>query len=159
MRVFRAFILAVFLMPTTLLPAQEIGIFDKFMLWSECKPIPLTKEDLGLGDDAEKISLSKEAIETAIRSRMRAARIYSENTKNIFLYVNVIIVGNAFNITAELRKVATDQASSNIGWAATWDIGLTGTHGNNANFIISSVAQVTDKFIDEYLRVNEAACG
>ena len=85
MRVLRAFILAVFLMPTTLLPAQEIGIFDKFMLWSECKPIPLTVEDLGLGDDAEKIGLSKEAIETAIRSRMRAARIYSENTKNIFL--------------------------------------------------------------------------
>ena len=83
----------------------------------------------------------------------------SENTKNIFLYVNVIIVGNAFNITAELRKVVTDQASSNIGWAATWDIGFTGTHGNIANFIISSVAQVTDKFIDEYLRVNEAACG
>ena len=35
---------------------------------------------------------------------MRAARIYSENTKNIhfFCLVNVIIVGNAFNITAEL---------------------------------------------------------
>ena len=37
---------------------------------------------------------------------MRAARIYSENTKNIFLYVNVIIVGSsvdAFNFPLSAR--------------------------------------------------------
>ena len=42
--------------------------------------------------------------------------------------------------------------------AKTWDVASTGTHGQDPNFILSSVAQETDKFIDEYLRVNADAC-
>ncbi len=42
--------------------------------------------------------------------------------------------------------------------ATTWGVGSTGTHSRNPNFILSSVSQHTDKFIDEYLRVNADAC-
>ena len=33
-----------------------------------------------------------------------------------------------------------------------------GAHGQNANFIVSSLSELLDKFLAEYLRVNEAAC-
>ena len=87
---------------------------------------------------------------------MRAAR-NSENTKNIFLYVNVIIVGNAFNITATSESC---NGSGQKYWLGR-NLGYWfHRHSRKqCKLIISSVAQVTDKFIDEYLRVNEAACG
>ena len=36
--------------------------------------------------------------------------------------------------------------------------GSTGTHGDNASYILSSASQHVDKFIDEYLRVSADAC-
>ena len=37
--------------------------------------------------------------------------------------------------------------------------GSTGTHGGDAGFILSAVSQHLDKFLVEYLRVNEENCG
>ena len=34
----------------------------------------------------------------------------------------------------------------------------TGTNGGDPGYVLSLVSQYTDKFIDEYLRVNEDAC-
>ena len=45
------------------------------------------------------------------------------------------------------------------GFASTWDIGSFGTHGGNAGYILQSVSEHLDRFVLEYLRVNEAACG
>ena len=33
-----------------------------------------------------------------------------------------------------------------------------GTHGKDLGYILSSVSQIADRFIDEYLRVNADAC-
>ncbi len=42
--------------------------------------------------------------------------------------------------------------------AATWETGSLGTHGGDAGFILQAVAEHTDKFVNEYLRVNDEAC-
>ena len=46
------------------------------------------------------------------------------------------------------------------GYAIVWLSGSTGVYGAAAGsgFILSSVSHHTDKFIDEYLRVNADAC-
>ena len=41
----------------------------------------------------------------------------------------------------------------------TWQSGSTGTHGTDSSFILSNVSRHLDKFLAEYLRVNEEDCG
>jgi len=62
------------------------------------------------------------------------------------------------SIRFEYKKVLYDPASERHWFAITWDLGRTGTHGSDSGFILSAVSEDTDKFIDEYLRVNEDAC-
>ena len=43
--------------------------------------------------------------------------------------------------------------------AATWHSDSFGTHGGDGDYVLESVEELVDNFIDEYLRVNNAACG
>ena len=138
---------------------------DRFQLWNDCAPVSLLVE--GLQDTGKSIDLSKRRIETAVRSRLRAARIYSDewHTNPIkslgkpYVYVNVNIAGPAFGLQISLWKSVTDQLSGQKGAAMTWTSGATGTHRRNAGYILSAIGEHTDIFIDEYLRVNADACG
>ena len=139
--------------------ASEVSDYDRFKLWNDCKPMLLVVE--GLANDATAIGLAKEAIEVAVRSRLRAARLYSEDSAEgawSYLYVNVGVVGSAFSITTKYQKVVRDTATELEYMASTWNIGTTGTHGRDSSYILATVAENADKFIDEYLRVNEDAC-
>ena len=162
MRNIQSLIMALFLAPVPFVQAQEVSDRDKFQLWNNCAEIRLVVE--GLQAEAAEFNLRKEDIETAVRSRLRGARIYTENLLDDngsavpYLYINVNTVGFALNINAELEKMVLDLASGQFGSAATWSTGVTGTHGDDASYIISAVSQYTDQFIDEYLRVNAAAC-
>ena len=42
--------------------------------------------------------------------------------------------------------------------ATTWHIGAAGTHSGDARFILQGLSEALDRFILEYLRVNEDAC-
>ena len=60
--------------------------YDRFRLWNNCQPFTLVVEQLG--DDATEIGLKKDTIETTVRSRLRAARIYTDNGfPHPYLYV------------------------------------------------------------------------
>jgi len=135
---------------------EEVTDLDRFQLWNDCAPMDLIVERLP--DDATEIGLKKEAIETTVRSRLRAARLFDAG-KSQFLYVNVIVTtGRAFSISFQYSKMIYDPASKSAGLAITWDSSGTGTHGSDSGYILSGVAEYIDEFIDEYLRVNEDAC-
>ena len=153
------------LLATTLLltaasaSAGEVSDNDRFQLWNDCKPMQLVVE--GLANDATAIGLAKEAIEVAVRSRLRAARLYSEDSAEgawSYLYVNVGVVGRAFGVYIKYRMMVRDTATELEYMTTTWNIGTTGTHGRDSSYILATVAENADKFIDEYLRVNEDAC-
>ena len=135
--------------------ADNVTELDRFRLWDECRPTQLGVEDL-VADEAE-IGLTKDAIEVAVRSKLRAARLYAEGGISA-LYVRVAVVGEAYNISIQYWKYVADQATGTIRRATTWETGSTGTHAKNSSFVLSNAAQYTDKFIDEYLRVNADAC-
>ena len=170
MRNIQSLIMALFLAPVPFVQAQEVSDRDKFELWNNCAEIRLFVGDLKT--EAAEFNLRKEDIETAVRSRLRGARIYTENwfddngswipslsiNVNNVNNVNVNTVGFAFNIRVDLTKRVLDPASGQFGRAVTWQTGATGTHRNDAIFVISGVSKYTDEFIDEYLRVNAAAC-
>ena len=67
-------IAAALLLTTASASADEVSDYDRFQLWNECHPMRLLVEDLP--DGATAIDLTKDAIEIATRSRLRAARLY-----------------------------------------------------------------------------------
>lgn len=143
--------------------ASEGNTFDRFQLWHYCDPTDLVVEDLH--KDAADIGLTKEAITIAVRSRLRAARLYDADavfsSGVVFsnLYVSVGVAGQAYTINVTYQKWLKDPVSDEEGFAATWNSGSVGTHGENSSHILSRISQHTDRFIDEYLRVNADTCG
>ena len=77
------------------------------------------------------------------------------------------MLGPAFSAEVHLQRlvevwspvwVKPEEVDPLVGFTSTWHLGTLGTHGDTAAFILSGVSRHTDKFIDEYLRVNADAC-
>ena len=139
-------------------PDDPSTSLDCFQLWNACRPLYLLVVE-GPTEDAEEIGLTKERIQTAAESRLRAARLYDAEAADHFLYVNVNVVGRAYSIGVGYRKWLHDEALDIGGMAETWNTGSAGTHGGGARFILQDVSEHMDRFVVEYLRVNEPACG
>jgi len=138
-------------------PAQaaEVGDYDRFRLWNDCLPVTLIVE--GLGEEDKEIGLTEDRIRTIAESRLRAARLYTDGALSYpYLYVRITVYANAFNIDVDLYQSV--QRGGLHYPAITWEAGITGTHGGNAGFILQSLSEYMDEFINDYLRVNEAAC-
>ncbi len=130
-----------------------------FQLFNACRPMVLAVE--GLGDDAADIGLTEKDLQAAAESRLRAARLYTEDrTKSgqTYLYVNINVFGPAFNTSIRYNKFLTDEFGR-AAYAPTWNTGSIGTHGGTASYIVSVLSQKLDEFLAAYLRVNEEACG
>ncbi len=151
----RGFLLVLLLAPAAV--GQDAkSEFARFELFNGCKPMDLAVESLN--DDTGKIGLTKARLQAAAESRLRSARLYDSDATAPWLYVNVNVSGPAFSISLQYKKLVLDLASVKNGYAATWNTAGTGTHGGDAGYIVSSLSQHLDRFLVEYLRVNESAC-
>ena len=142
---------------------------EAFELWNDCQPIAFSVHLQGK-NEASKIGLTKEAIETAVRGRLRSARIFKDDPDrrrsislppkvNGFLQVSVTLNVVSVGMSMRFEKVMTDEASGYVGWTPTgWRRGLFGGHADDGYYVLSGIAPVIDEFIDDYLRVNESAC-
>ena len=129
---------------------------DRFELFSDCNPMSFLVERLP--PDSSKIGLAHEALQAAVESRLRSAHLYHSERSTPYLYVNVNVIGDAFNVALRYNKLVHDRLSGISNAAGTWWTSVTGTHGGDAGYILSSVSQRMDRFLVEFLRVNEAAC-
>ncbi len=139
--------------------AEDISVedrLDRFELFNDCRPMYLLVEDLH--SDADEIGLTEESLRAAVESRLRAARLYEGNLGAPYLYLNVGVVGQAHNISLQYKRWMCHSGSDLCGIATTWDTGGTGTHGDDAGYILSNVSRQMDAFLLKYLRVNEEAC-
>ena len=137
----------------------EQFITDRVHLFANCSDVGI---DVYLSADAgEELRTS---LETAARSRLRGARIYKAPPGPVegILKVDVTVAGDvAFTYHVWFEKMQTD-TMADLGfadWSPTgWTRSAVGT-STDTNFILGSLSQVFDEFIDEYLRVNnDAAC-
>jgi len=152
-----AFLAVVIAFLATAASAEEkVSEYDRFRLWHECGLMGLHIENLD--KDATDIGLTKDAITVAARSRLRSARLFQAGESRPTLVVRVSLFGQAFSIMVEYVKPVYDFASGVSAGAVVWFDGSIGTHGGDAPYILSSVSMHVDRFIDEYLRVNESAC-
>ena len=129
---------------------------ERFQLFGDCKPMALVVE--GLPPDASRIGLTVDSLQAAVESRLHAARLYDSEALSPRLYVNVNVSGGAFSVGFQYDKLFYDPLSDLTNIAATWDTGSTGTHGGDAPYILSVVSQHMDRFLLEFLRVNDQAC-
>ena len=137
--------------------AEKITEYDRFSLWTGCAPVAELID--GIDGTVERLTLDRRDIATAVRSRLRAARIFDD--AGLWLVVNITVSGPAFSVDVEFMRsveVRPKGTKALVGMAATWESGSTETHGDNPSHILSSVSRHVDKFIDEYLRVNADAC-
>ena len=154
MRIVLPALLLALLRAATPIDAEEVSSLDLFKLRNDCKPIYLAVEEVD--EDSAGMGLTRDSITTTVRSRLRAARLYDSEIGS-YLYVRVGTVGRAFTVILEFKKLLFDPISGRENAAATWDTSRIG-EGWDAGYILSWVSQMTDEFIDEYLRVNEPAC-
>ena len=137
--------------------AQDVSGSDRFELFNECGPVNLFvvdyRDDAGWADTG----LTVDRLQTMAESRLRAARLY-DATARPFLYVNVNVARRGYSLNVDYYKWVYDAVSGETNYAATWDIGSAGTHGGDAGFILQGLSEYLDRFILEYLRVNEDAC-
>ena len=81
------------------------------------------------------------------------------------LYIRVTVLlsedrrGGAYSDEVSLKKYLREGVSQQNGIASTWDASGVGMHAGDAGYILQHVSEHLDRFILEYLRVNEAACG
>ena len=139
--------------------AEEVSDIERFQLWNGCRPIGLVVENLLDGSTARDIGLTKAAVSIAARNRLRAAQLYSESPiEKAWLYVNVHVYRSAFSVKVGYFKTVSDLATKAEGPAITWWRAILGKYLYGSDFILSNVSRYTDKFIDEYLRVNADSC-
>ena len=111
-----------------------------------------------MSPDAKKIGLTKEAIQAAVESRLRSARLYKSGPLKPHIYVSVNVLRKAFSISLEFKKPLYDRFSDETLDAPTWQKGVVGTHGGSKGYILSTISEYMDRFLVEFLRVNEDAC-
>ncbi len=157
-RILAGLALAVLLAPA-ILGQDNSNRRERFELFNACRPMRLVVEHLN--DDAADIGLTREALRAAAESRLRAARLYTEDSVRAdlaYLYVNVNVSGRAVNIVLGYNKWVTDEFGQSLN-AQTWVTGGTGMQGGDANYVVSFLSRYLDTFLAAYLRVNEEACG
>ena len=129
----------------------------QFQLFAYCSPMQLSVDLFGGG--AEKMGLTKESIQAAAESRLRAARLFDD--KSVSPYALEISIGtglDAYNIALNYRKALYDTSLGGRYKAVTWHGGSFGIHGGQPSNIVSYLSGHLDKFLVEYLRVNDEAC-
>ena len=158
----------------TSLKTEEVTRLNRFQLWNDCKPVGLfiimsspQEIDKVLPEPARSnIRLERVEVYAAVLSRLQAAGLYSaEPLTSVFsvLIIIVSVIGESFEIETKYKKRLIDPASGESGMVDTWkllDIPflVPRKHGRDSGYILYWISEHTDKFIDEYLRVNADAC-
>jgi len=138
---------------------------EQFQLFTNCARV-VADVYLRFAEDSEVEGLTEERLRRAIDSRLRAARLFESRDSALHrsgtgwtvLEAWVTVVGRAFHVEVQHRKVLSDPLTSQAGIATTWKRSTTGTHGDDGEYVVGPVSRHLDEFLDEYLRVNESAC-
>ena len=164
---------------SALLPEQlEQGrlLQERFELFNRCRPMWLLVEELP--EDASAIGLTEDAIRATAESRLRAARLYQseerwlESPDKARLNVTVSFLASPFRrlnqrqgttfgaslINVDFWRRLPDPRNGTSGMALTWRNASVYGVTDNSGSVLSFLSQELDRFLADYLRVNEAHC-
>lgn len=137
---------------------------DRFYLFGECRPMSVMAYFGQSGPVG--FVLSRDVIQAIAERRLRTERLHVDVTHPHgpvkswppALVVDLQMLGRSFHISVAYSKPVSDYLSGLNFMAATWQHGFIGQHTGNPEFVMRAVDQMLDKFVAEYLRVNDAAC-
>lgn len=124
-----------------------------------------------LGEEEIKMGLTMSRLQTLTELKIRREGIKVTNLKELsdkemlenvnviskfpFIYVNVNVVGKAFSINLQVNESVVLCRDKNILCSATtWQRVGTGTHEDRPEFIISTLSELLDIFLNDYYKAN-----
>jgi len=143
-----------------LFACSEAEDLKRFKLCNICRPVRLEIEDLRR--NATDIGLTEDRLRIIAESRLRAARIYTdseEESNGAGLRILVAVGLGVSSVQVRYFKHLFDPVSLRSSIHVTWQTVSNSEHGGDSRVIIQSVSEQVDKFLVEYLRVNEEHCG
>ena len=131
---------------------------ERFELFTWCRSLGISVDVQG--DRADDIGLTEERVRTMVESRLRAARLYDTDARVPFLGVTILTLddGPAFVNRIQLSKWNRDDMTGLERGTFTWEDLTFGQHGGDAGFVMQGLSERLDRFVLEYLRVNEDYC-
>ena len=124
---------------------------EEFELFAHCRPMRIR---IIVHD--EEFGLQEEGLRATLESRLRAARLYREDSP-YHLDLQVMSAGRASYFMLGYVKIFHDHTSGHWGLAPTWVRFHLSSHYDVPS-LMSEISQTMDRFIAAYLRVNERAC-
>lgn len=110
-----------------------------------------------LNQSALEIGLTESRIRSRVNVRLRQVNLRPVDEKNDFLYVAIHVVGNGVSTSVYFYRTvyffSGDDFYSTLG--SVYVQSITGTHGADADFIISGLDQLLDQFLSDYLDAND----
>jgi hypothetical protein len=111
---------------------------------------------MGLDENAKRIGLTRERIQTKCELRLRQAGLDPAIRITPYLRISVSVVGSSFHLSMQLKRniyfIANDNWYQILG--ATWSYEMNGEHGGAPESIMGAVEECLDKFLGEYLKTN-----
>ena len=98
--------------------ADDPNDYDKFALWTDCKPVAL-QIVLAPGNTG----LTEEEVAVVSHTRLRSARLYEDTFSDPFLRVSVEVNRNVYYIGLRFHRfLLTLPPNALTGWATTWEV-------------------------------------
>ena len=152
------------LSPTHAAEAENIGAEEQgpYSLYNRCTGLNLVVGDMP--SDADRIGLRKAAVVAAVESRLRGARMMSDEFTGeaLIVGIDVLAVGTAdevvFSVNVSLVRYMEDNGFGKAELMGAWKAGTLGIAHSTDQFVLGSLSKVIDRFVSNYLRANGAVC-
>jgi hypothetical protein len=110
--------------------------------------------------DAERIGLTADRVRTRVELRLRQAGLTPTDAgRDEHLRVEVFVVGATYAWTIEFVRPVTfviNESLAGSSEASMWGgMNVGATHGNSAAVVVESLDGALDRFLNDYLRVNQ----
>ena len=128
-----------------------------FELWTGCANVSVGGRNW-VSVEENDFGLTADGIETAIESRLRAARIHTNESGPVALVLRVSLNGSAYMIGLHFFKGALYDRYGFGGSIPAWSHISFGPHIRRASFLMEVIRKKIDEFMNLYLLVNEPAC-
>lgn len=136
---------------------------EYFELGAGCSPMALQVHVSHTSTPIRASPPTKAEVTAAVRSRLRAAGLYTDESWRFMLFVSVRTTGYAVALHLRFYKLFGETSplfdkGQYTGAAITHLELWVGQYEGGDTYITGGLARLMDKFIDDYLRVNAAAC-
>ena len=144
------------------LAERNIDLLEQcgFELFNECRPVHLFVRVQDLENLLNPVPEMEERISTMAESRLRAARLFDESRARDALVVGMSRFDDSYLVTVAFNRQTFEPVSGKWRSATTWrepDLRYR-FPSYTSDSAMQIVSDGIDKFILEYLRVNESAC-